>query len=501
MKKYIKDLLNQEIYVEHFDGCPIFTEMTGAGFTRGLSKTGLFPYALTFAHYKDREGDWMTLVSDQKKVGINVIKKYLADKNSMERLYKDWLKKFNLMVKRFYGWMEEDLTRFNDKELWRWANDIYVFCRDEVSMAGFIDGYMFYADKRFDQILKEFCEENKIAGYPKIYSALGAPIEGSFISEEEEELNKIIESAINTKGLTNQEIIKNLKDSEKFQSAIKKHLKKYSWIKSGYTGHKEYTISDVYEEVKRYKRKSKKEMGEALLADNKKLKNQLIKKYKFTPEIIAIAKITERLGKWQDQRKMYTLLYVTVQEKILKEISKRKKIDLELLRYGFLEDIKKILTGKFNIKQLEEKRNGCLVIHKKGKLADVLVGKEAEEFVKEATKVDVAEMSEIKGMTASVGKVTGRVVVLASVKQLDKVKEGDIIVSPMTRPEHLAGMKKAAAIVTDDGGITCHAAIVARELKKPCIIGTRIATKVLKDGDIVEVDADNGVVRIMGVKK
>jgi pyruvate,water dikinase len=58
-------------------------------------------------------------------------------------------------------------------------------------------------------------------------------------------------------------------------------------------------------------------------------------------------------------------------------------------------------------------------------------------------------------------------------------------------------MKKAAAIVTDDGGITCHAAIVARELGKPCVIGTKIATQVFRDGDIVEVDADHGVVKLI----
>jgi pyruvate,water dikinase len=58
-------------------------------------------------------------------------------------------------------------------------------------------------------------------------------------------------------------------------------------------------------------------------------------------------------------------------------------------------------------------------------------------------------------------------------------------------------MNKASAFITDEGGITCHAAIVARELNKPCIIGTKIATKVLKDGDMVEVDAERGVVRII----
>jgi pyruvate,water dikinase len=58
-------------------------------------------------------------------------------------------------------------------------------------------------------------------------------------------------------------------------------------------------------------------------------------------------------------------------------------------------------------------------------------------------------------------------------------------------------MKRASAFITDEGGITCHAAIVARELKKPCIIGTKIATQVLKDGDEVEVDAERGIVRII----
>ena len=75
------------------------------------------------------------------------------------------------------------------------------------------------------------------------------------------------------------------------------------------------------------------------------------------------------------------------------------------------------------------------------------------------------------------------------------MKEKDILVSHMTSPDIVPVMKKAAAIVTDLGGLTCHAAIVARELKKPCVIGTKVATQVLKDGDKVEVNADKGIVR------
>ena len=67
----------------------------------------------------------------------------------------------------------------------------------------------------------------------------------------------------------------------------------------------------------------------------------------------------------------------------------------------------------------------------------------------------------------------------------------------MTRPEYLPVMHLAAAFVTDEGGIASHAAIVAREMKKPCIIGTKIATQVLKDGDLVEVDAEKGIVTVL----
>jgi len=103
----------------------------------------------------------------------------------------------------------------------------------------------------------------------------------------------------------------------------------------------------------------------------------------------------------------------------------------------------------------------------------------------------------IKGVVAMKGIARGRANVIFGLDQMGKVKEGDILVTPMTTPDYLAAMKKAAAFVTDEGGITCHAAIIAREIGKPCIIGTKVATSVLKDGDWVEVDAEKGIVKIL----
>ncbi len=113
---------------------------------------------------------------------------------------------------------------------------------------------------------------------------------------------------------------------------------------------------------------------------------------------------------------------------------------------------------------------------------------------------NLSEIDHFTGQVAYRGKARGVVKIILKNKDIFKIKSGEILVSSMTTPDFISAMRKAAAFVTDEGGITCHAAIVARELKKPCIIGTKIATKVLHDGDLVEVDADNGVVKILKKK-
>lgn len=107
------------------------------------------------------------------------------------------------------------------------------------------------------------------------------------------------------------------------------------------------------------------------------------------------------------------------------------------------------------------------------------------------------EASELKGNIAFKGVAKGKVKVIRKVEEAAGLQTGEILVASMTDPRYVPAMKRAGAIVTDEGGITCHAAIVARELKKPCVIGTKVATQVLKDGDVVEVDAEKGIVKIL----
>lgn len=99
-----------------------------------------------------------------------------------------------------------------------------------------------------------------------------------------------------------------------------------------------------------------------------------------------------------------------------------------------------------------------------------------------------------KGLAASPGISTGRVKKIKDIKEIERIEQGDILVTVMTNPDMVPAMRKAAAVVTDEGGRTCHAAIVSRELGIPCIVGAQRASIDLSEGDIVTVDATRGVV-------
>jgi len=470
--KPLKQFLKEEVYIEHFDGCPTFIQMTDVGFTSRIYGSKLQGYRIAVCYFKERQGDWVTMVSDQASIGKNVIR---LGPVYIKKLYARWLANFRKMLSRYYLLYEKDLRSLSNRELLNYAAENDFFYREKVSMPGFIDGFMFYADKRLHKILTEFCKRKKIPDPQHIFAMLSSQVEPSFINEEEADLLRLMKAGVT-------------------EAKLKHHLKKYSWIRSSYTGYKPYTRNEMLSEIARLKTHKP---DFTLFQKNKKEKKRLIAKYKFTPEIRRISELATMLVKWQDQRKVYTLTYVTLKQKILEEVARRTNSSLELMRYCHTNELSKVLSGNLKESLLKEREKSCLVGMSKGKNIFFIAGKEARDFLERVSRVDLSKIKEISGMAANIGKARGQAKIMLSVKDIYKVKEGDILVVGMTRPEHLVGMRKAAAIVTDDGGITCHAAIVARELKKPCIIGTRIATKVLHDGDLVEVDAGRGIVRIL----
>lgn len=102
----------------------------------------------------------------------------------------------------------------------------------------------------------------------------------------------------------------------------------------------------------------------------------------------------------------------------------------------------------------------------------------------------------LKGMPASLGIAEGKVKIIAEYGSIEKMDEGDILVAPYTTPLLTPAILKAAGIITETGGIACHAAIVARELGIPCIVGAENATKILKDGMKIAMDSKGGEVYV-----
>ena len=160
-------------------------------------------------------------------------------------------------------------------------------------------------------------------------------------------------------------------------------------------------------------------------------------------------------------------------------------------------EYKDVLKGKDFDTDCIKKRKATFVwlwddteYYYEGESANKKLAEELDGWNLEAEDRDV-----IQGSVASPGKVRGVAKIVENESQLSKVEKGDILITYMTKPSFLPAMERAAAIVTNEGGVTCHAAIVSREMKKPCVIGIKVATQVFKDGDMVEVDADKGVVK------
>lgn len=195
--------------------------------------------------------------------------------------------------------------------------------------------------------------------------------------------------------------------------------------------------------------------------------------------------------------RMHAELVYEYHEKIIRNISKQVSYKTGY-EYENLLALTNIELKKYFLKSvlpkesmLKKRVQGALVTYKNGS-CKILTGKKVD--TEERKLIKIFEQPILKGTVAFPGKVKGIVKIILDPFKPNSFKVGDILVTGMTRPEFLPLMKKAGGFITDAGGMLSHAAITAREFKKPCIVGTEIATKTLKDGDLVGLNADNGTI-------
>jgi len=285
---------------------------------------------------------------------------------------------------------------------------------------------------------------------------------------------------------------------------IQRHYERWCWMPYNYEGPAysvDYYIGNLAGMLRQ--RLNINAELKKLEAENSKIKKRqesIIKKYAINRKHRTLFKIASDIMFYKALRKDCIYKGAWASRDLYAEIAKRLDLTIHEARYIFYFEMRSALLDRKYDKQLIRSRTKEVVLHQRaGKKDIILGGRQASQFIKSLNiKKPDTEVTELQGQCAYPGKVRGRVVLVNTPEMMGKIHKGDILMAYATQPNLLPAMKKAAAFITDFGGITCHAAIVAREWKVPCVIGTGNATKILRDGEEVEVDATHGIIRRLG---
>jgi len=246
---------------------------------------------------------------------------------------------------------------------------------------------------------------------------------------------------------------------------------------------------------------------EKIVKEREKILSQL----KANKNIIYLCESVRTIGKEKLSMRNNINNYWGFFESVLDEIAKKLFLSPAQAKSLFCGELVKILEKNKDINEdlLDKvnKRSELFVAKKENGKYHYYTGIEAQKIRKLIRREIKENITEITGDVASVGYAKGRVIILPvgigkegkeKLKQkMMTMKKGDILVAATTGPEMIMACRKATAIVAEEGGINSHAAIISRELEIPGIVNTKIATKVLHDGDIIEVDANKGIIKIL----
>ncbi len=343
------------------------------------------------------------------------------------------------------------------------------------------------------QELKNYFLEEEI---PEIISLITYPEEHTSLFNSLKELLSI-----------GKEIQEGTLKQKNIDNRLKKWIEKYSSIPVNFC-EEPWTIKDVKQHLNTLLEKNCKEEIKLMKEGNEvrlKKAKEILKKVNNKKVTILANAIAEGTYLNEYRKNVFSrvsLGYRKIFQKIIKKTGGNNWRD------GFYltpEEMGEILKGKkFNLNKIKQERKEIgMYIDKEGNLKFLnnkeLQGLELFLLDLHGKKKNEEQeiVSEIKGFSANKGKIKGIMKVILSSKDFHKLNRDEILVTTMTSVDFIPIMEKAAAFVTNEGGITSHAAIVAREMNKPCIIGTKIATQILHDGDFVEVDADKGIVKIL----
>lgn len=280
-----------------------------------------------------------------------------------------------------------------------------------------------------------------------------------------------------------QEIAKLKNRKFDFKKEAERLYKKYFWIPANFVG-EAWTLDDFVEKIKNFVIEPK---------------EKLVKpKVKISAEIKYWTRCLGEVAYLNEYRKAYFTKVNIMIRPVLDKIAEANDLggwrEISLLTAPEILDLTR---GKNDYQErlVKKRQSGPIAFYNFDEKKIVFLSEEEIKKFEKRFKPSGEGISEVRGTVGNKGIVRGMAKVILSPADFSKFKSGEILIAKMTSTDFIPIMRRAAAFVTDEGGLACHAAIIAREYNKPCVIGTRLATSVFKDGDLVEVDADKGIVR------
>ena len=453
--------------------------------------------------YKDGAGTQFFNKVDELKKSAEYGFNRFTDNNKVDTYIKESQKYIKEVDKEYDDFNKRKLEKEDQKDLLKLLikyldlyNNVYTLYHAGQPQ------YFHKIEKKLRTDIEKAYSSDKALG---VYNLLSSSGEIDVIRLEELEWLKIVKEAQDLVGKEYVFIKENITTFQELKKKIEKHAENYIFlgtVEAYIPWNFDYYLVLLNKEISQ----DVDEKIQEIIIGKNKLKDQkekIIADGRITKELAIIANNMGSLGNnrlalrfsWSKASHMYI--------EIMNAIALKNEINQKAIWDYRLDEVKDlILNGKkLSESEYKNRRTAYLFYTKDGEI-NFYVGDQAIEKKKELKSEELNNVKEFKGNIACKGKITGKVIRFSWIeeelaKKMEQMNQGDILVAGQTRPFLMPAVKKAGAIITDEGGITCHAAIVSRELGIPCIIGTKIATKILKDGDIVEVDADKGIVRII----
>ena len=288
-----------------------------------------------------------------------------------------------------------------------------------------------------------------------------------------------------------------LKKSE-FEKRVRNHTKNYRHIPMFDFDHQPYTEASFIKELRKIEYPSNELADLRLMFKNRRLKfNQMVRSLKPDKKFKLLLEFLKENIFLRDYRDMIRQKLNLELRKFYVEAGKRLGLSLAQVATLTNEEIIKSLgeNKKFSPAEAKRREQAFLLIQKSSAVEIYSGQKAVARFKKECKPYQPKVLEKIRGSLAAPGRARGPVKIVRTNQDLNKIKDGDIMVTGMTRQDFVPALRRVSALVTDEGGMICHAAIIAREFKIPCVVGAKIATLALSDGDLVDVDADRGIIR------